>query len=253
MNKPRDINLISSLSQNSGIKPPLPIEGWIARDSNLTRFWFHPDVQDIIFEIEPERSGKEEFVIMWQALSPINLQVQEKGGLPIHAALVVKDGKGILLGAPGETGKSTCCRRLPPPWNPLCDDESIIVKDEETHYMVHPLPTWSNYILRRSEPTYKVEEFFPLAGIFFIEQSKTNEVVPIGQGQSIPILYRLAVDVYQITTWRYLERKEIRPLKVSLFNNISDMVKKVPTFILRVSLEGRFWDEIDKVLFTFYH
>jgi hypothetical protein len=33
-----------------------------------------------------------------------------------------------------------------------------------------------------------------------------------------------------------------------LFNNACELAKAVPAYILRVSLEGRFWEEMEKVI-----
>ncbi len=110
---------------------------------------------------------------MWSSLAPIYLREQLFGGMPFHAGLVERDYMGFLISAPSGTGKSTSCRRIPPPWKPLCDDEVFIVKDSKGTYKVHPFPTWSEFFNGRKR--HHLERFkraVPLSAIFFLEQSK---------------------------------------------------------------------------------
>lgn len=110
--------------------------------------------------------------------------MQDSGGLLFHAALVERDGKGVLLAGPGGSAKSTLCRRLPRPWCALSDDQALIIRDDRNRYLAHPMLTWSDYLWRRSERRWNVEHYVSLAAIFFIDQARSGEVVPIGQGQA---------------------------------------------------------------------
>ena len=229
------------------LKLPLPINGWISHDLRVIRFMYHSNVQDIIYMIGEEEGWEIELIRMEQALLPIYQRTIDYGGLPLHAALVEKDGRGVLLGGSGGAGKSTCCSRIPPPWHVLCDDETLIVKDSQKLYVAHPFPTWSDYLWRRSERTWNVERSVPLIAIFFLEQSERDEVVPIGQGQAAIMINQLAFQVSQ-QNWKTTNQEEGRSLKIRLFNNASELARSVPSFILRVSLTGQFWKEIEKVL-----
>jgi SynChlorMet cassette protein ScmC len=185
---------------------------------------------------------------MWLALYPIYQSVQEAGGLPLHAALVSREGIGVLLAAPAGSGKSTCCSRLPAPWETLCDDETLIVRDEQNHYLAHPFPTWSDYIFRTSERTWNVQDSVPLPVVFFLEQAPTDEVIPMGEGQAAVRFNQLATEV----CWRHWHRfdcKRQRRLKQRLFHNASEFAKAIPAYRLRASLNGRFWEQMERVLF----
>ena len=95
---------------------------WEPHDLVELRVWSHDNMPDFVCEIRDEMGGSELNILRLRlSLYPIYQRAQEAGGLPLHAGLVEKDGKGILLAAPSDTGKSTCCRRLPPPWKALCD------------------------------------------------------------------------------------------------------------------------------------
>jgi SynChlorMet cassette protein ScmC len=181
------------------------------------------------------------------SLYPIYQQVQDSGGLPLHAGLVEHNGKGVLLAGPKNAGKSTCCRRLPKPWYPLCDEETLIVKVNQERYLAHPFPTWSEYLAKRSEQTWNVHSHVPISSIFFLEQAGFDEAIPLGQGEASVFINQLATQVC-CRYWNNLGHEDLRTRKTKLFENVTELAEAVPAFRLRVSLKGRFWEEMEKVL-----
>lgn len=225
----------------------LPRGGWQVRKLPAIHIWYHRDVPDVICEFGHEGNHELDILRKSLALYPIFERAQSSGGLPFHAGLVERYGTGILLAGSGNTGKSTCCRRLHSPWHPLCDDETLVVRDEQKRYLAHPFPTWSEYLWRQSEQTWNVEAHVPLSAIFFLERAEIGEVVPMGRGQTAVSIIQSATQVYR-PNWNYLDREEARVLKKKLFDNACELAKEIPAFKLRVSLNGRFWEEIEKVL-----
>lgn len=224
----------------------LPRCGWKSRDFVDCRIWSNDDIEDIILEINCG-DEKLEFFAMRLSLCPLYQRAQEKGGLPFHAALIEHDGKGILLAAPAETGKSTCCRRLPSSWRALGDDESLVVRNGDQRYFAHPFPTWSDHILRGSQRTWDVQQHLPLSLIFFLEHGAPDKATRIGQGEAAVHIYHSATQVFY-RTWHYLSQEEARLLKRKAFENASDLARAVPAFMLRVSSNGRFWEKIEQAL-----
>lgn len=229
----------------------LSMKGWELHDLRLIRVWIHHDIPDVICEIGYEKDYNHDYdfnvVKMLLSLYPIYQRELNSGGLPFHAGLIERKDKGALLAAPGGTGKSTCCRRIPLPWNPLCDDEALIVFDGMGQYIVHPFPTWSELIQKRSESTWDVQRHVPLSAIFFLEQAKNDEVISIGQGQAAILINKMANQVCY-RNWKNLGLEKQALFKKELFNNSCELAKKIPAFILRVSLSGQFWEEIESVL-----
>jgi SynChlorMet cassette protein ScmC len=225
----------------------LPRDGWSFCDFKLLCVWLHRDVPDIICEIKGELNHEMDIIRMWYALHPIYQRCQESGGLPLHAALVERDGEGILLAGRGGAGKSTCCWRLPSPWRVLCDDEALIVRDNQKQYFVHPFPTWSDYLWERSRHTWDVQQYLPLSGTFFLKQGEMNEAIPLGQGEAATLITQSAIQVCQ-RNWRNSDRKEESVQRRKLFENASELARAVPAFRLRVSLNGQFWEKIEAVL-----
>ena len=225
----------------------LPRKGWKSRRIRAIQIWSHLRVPDLICEIGHERGYELDILRMMLALYPIFEKAQYSGGVSFHAALVERSGTGVLLAAPGSTGKSTCCRRFRGSWQPLCDDEALVVKNDEGRYLAHPLPTWSDYLLKRSGQARRVEECVPLGAIFFLEQAEADEVTPVGQGQSAVLITQSAMEVYY-PKWSSLDSERLRGVKKMLFENACELAKAVPAFRLRASLTGRFWEKIESVL-----
>ncbi|MBI5676765.1 MAG: SynChlorMet cassette protein ScmC [Nitrospirae bacterium] len=239
---------------NHGVKgekyPPLPYfsnDEWICHDERIVRIWKNPSVPDVICEVRNDICHEIDILNMGISLKPIYQKAQEQGGLPLHAALAELHGNGILIAASGGTGKSTCSRRLPDHWKALCDDETLIVLDSQKDYQAHPFPSWSNYLWKRSETTWNVQNSVPLSAIFFLEQAETDEVVPVTEGQSAILINESANQVCRKFS-RNLKGDDKRMLTNQIFNNACDMAKKIPAFILRAGLHGKFWEEMEEVI-----
>lgn len=221
--------------------------GWVCYDHKTIRIWYHNSITDVICEVKNNEGDDTEYMNMWYALQPIYQRSICGGGLPLHAGLVEIEGRGVLLAAPGGTGKSTCCCRLPDYWKPLCDDEALVVLDKQKKYRAHPFPTWSDYLWKRAEKTWNVQYSVPLCGVFFLEQSETDEVVPVGEGQATVLINESAAQVCQ-KFWRGRDKEDQRKFRKRIFNNACEMAKTIPAFRLRVSLHGKFWEEMERGL-----
>jgi SynChlorMet cassette protein ScmC len=226
---------------------PIPDESdrkWFGYDHKSLKVWCHERIPEVICEICGHSSHDEEIMNMWNALQPIYQHAQKSGGLPLHGALLEFEGKGIIIAAPGETGKSTCCRRVPGYWNPLCDDELLVVFDKKRGYRAHPFPTWSDYLWRKSEKKWDVEYSVPVQAVFFLEQARTDEAVVLGNGETAIRINRSATQVCQ-KFWRKLDKEHKRVLSQQLFRNSCEMAKAIRTYTLKATLEGRFWEEME--------
>jgi len=230
------------------MKNSLSLHEYSLHEAGSLRFWYSDNRPDVICEIGEEENRDKEIIKMWNLLLPISQKTQDNGGLPLHGALVEKQGRGIILAASGGIGKSTCCHRIPSPWRSLCDNETLIVKGKRGEYVAHPLPTWSEHLSQESERTWSVEQHLPLQAIFFLEQSDTDEVLPLGQGKAAIRIIQLAHEVSWLNFYD-LNQEEKRVIHKRLFRNASQLTMTVPSFILRATLTGSFWEKMEKVLF----
>lgn len=184
---------------------------------------------------------------MAHSLRPVYMRSIAIGGLPFHAALAELNGRGVLFAGSGGTGKSTCCRRLPSYWKPLCDDEVLVVLTKSGQYMVHPFPTWNDYIMKRSQNTWDVQYSVPLSAIFFIEQAEADEIIPMPMEHStMRIMESTDEALGNILT--NTSRDEKIAFNRNIFNNAFDMAYNIPVFQFRVSLNGRFWEKIEEAI-----
>jgi SynChlorMet cassette protein ScmC len=222
--------------------------GEIVRESRYVKFFYKRDgCPDIICLIGDEEDHVKEFYKMWDLLLPVYERVKQEGGMPFHAALLEKGGKGVLLSAEGGTGKSTCVRRVPSTWRTLSDDECLIVRDGQNGYMVHPLPTWSDYLLERSSRVWDVRQAVSLSGIFFLKQAETDEAILLGKGEASMRAYDSGRQVCQYGRIMK-EKEEERAGNIRMLDNAARLVQTVPSYVLNFSLTGSFWEEIEKVL-----
>jgi len=170
------------------------------------------------------------------------------GGTPMHAALAAHHGRGVLIAAPGETGKSTCCRRLPGDWQALCDDQALVLRAPDGGFRVHPFPTWSDHLWRDSENSWTVERAVPLSAIFFLEQASTDRAMPVGDpAEAVLSVLGAAKQVWE-PYWERVSSDEKMKASSLLFHNTSEIAAAVPCFRLSATLEGEFWKEMEAVM-----
>jgi SynChlorMet cassette protein ScmC len=223
--------------------------GWKAHPLNTIKLWSHDSVPHVICEFRHQEGAHVQNILSLRlSLLPIYKTAEQSGGLPLHSALVQYKEKGLMLAAPKKTGKSTCCRRFPSSWQVLCDEETLIVRDDKKQFMAHPFPTWSCYAAGESKKTWDTQNHIHLAAIFFLEQSEEDQVSPLGQGEAAAFINQTATQVCH-RFWNNLPDDEVIARKKRVFKNACELAGTIPTFRLGVSLKGRFWEEIEKVIF----
>jgi SynChlorMet cassette protein ScmC len=187
------------------------------------------------------------FASIWHSLYAVYNRSVQIGGLPFHSGLAEFNGKGVLFVGQSGTGKSTCYRRLPDHWNPLCDDETLVVLTKDNKYRAHPCPTWSDYAAGRTEKKYDFQYSVPVSALFFIVQSEKDEVIPLPKYQVSALITNSAIQFFS-KFYLFKPKKEYASIRRIIFDNASNMAKTIPAFKLCVSLNGRFWEKIEDVL-----
>jgi len=172
---------------------------------------------------------------------------QARGGVLLHGALVEKEGHGVILAGPGDVGKTTACRRLPSDWRSLCDDTTLVVCDNQGRYWGHPWPTWSNFMLGGSSGSWDVQHAVQLKSVLFLEKAGEEQILPLGTAQAICLLTQSAEQVSRLMS-RWTEKDEARLFRLQRFENICSLAQAVPSYVLRLSRNGTFWQEIEQAL-----
>lgn len=224
-----------------------PGEGWRVRISPGLELWSHPEVEETIGGLGDYHDRESTLYQMRFALYPLYEETVLSGGLPVHAALLEHEGRGILLAGRSGVGKSTACSRVPVPWKPLGDDLVLVVRDAEGRYHAHALPTWSALRSGQQDRTWDVGRPVPVAGIFFLVQSGTDETVYPGGGAASVMLDSASMMVFRSVN-SVTDPIDGSPLRRNVYSNAASMVSSVPCYVLRLSLTGPFWETIEEAL-----
>jgi SynChlorMet cassette protein ScmC len=187
------------------------------------------------------------FIQLMQLSLIIARDVQSRGGVLIHGALAERDGIGVILAAPGGTGKTSASNRLPAPWRSLCDDTTLVVRDLQGNYWAHPWPTWSRFLDGGPGGTWDVQTAVPLKGIFFLSHAVEDLVEFVGPGHAVSLLVECVKQASMFMA-PGLSQEETRALHLEWFNNLCALAQVVPTHVLHISLTGAFWQEIEQML-----
>jgi SynChlorMet cassette protein ScmC len=171
-------------------------------------------------------------------------QAECRGGLLVHGALVARDRFGVILAGPGGMGKTTACRRLQPPWRSLCDDATLVVRDQGGTYWGHPWPTWSNFLWGGPGGSWDVQNAVPLRAIFFLAQAQKDQAEPVETAQAVCLLLKSAEQTLS-PMMRGLGEDEIRAHRLLRFDSICALARAVPCYHLRLSHDGAFWQQMD--------
>lgn len=174
-------------------------------------------------------------------------EAQSRGGVLIHGALAERDGIGVILAAPGGTGKTTASNRLQPPWRSLSDDTTLVVRDPHGTFWAHPWPTWSRFADGGPGGAWGVQNPVPVKGIFCLARAAADRVERVGPGQAVTLLGAFA---RQVSTFMALglRAEELRALHLERFDNLCALARVVPAHVLHISLTGAFWREIEQAL-----
>ena len=206
-----------------------------------------PDVREILLWLGPAKDLRAKAEQMRRSLLPVYRRAILSGGLPFHAALMERGGRGVLLAGPSGAGKSTCCSRVPDNWRALADDLALGLFCGKGGFRVHPLPTWSAFEKGQENNLCKAGHSVPLEALFFLQQAETDELSPLAESQAAIGLAASAVEVFKAASIAYpsYEHPDIRK---AIYHNAAALSHRIPAYILRVSLTGRFWEKIEEVL-----
>ncbi len=221
--------------------------GCIYHSLGFMGVWTHPLAEDIIFEMSPETSPAIEILRMRATIDVIYSRATYAGALPLHGGLVVRDGVGVVLAGRSGAGKSTCCRRIPRPWNSPCDDEVLLVKDSLGEIRGHPFPTWTNCLEGHLSETWNVRESFMVKGIFFLNQAERDVVCSVGPGEAAILVNGSAKEVFSQYA-SCMNPSDAKRLRSRVLDLACGLAKEVPVFKLSVSPTGKFWMEVERVL-----
>jgi SynChlorMet cassette protein ScmC len=173
--------------------------------------------------------------------------METRGMLLLHAALIQRDGQGVLLAAAGDVGKTTAAMRAPSPWQVVCDDAALVALDRDGRPTVHAWPTWSAITDSRRSESWDVGSSLPLAGIAFIERAPSTRLRRFGPGHAA---VRIAESAEQLAaTWHPVRRlDQDRRARLRRFRSACSLAPAVPAFGLELTLDGDYWSPLQRAL-----
>ena len=254
--------IVSQLGKAMQLRPVADAIG-PSRQGDLCRFLVRVDAHTSVADCYVPLAAKKGGVVLC-VLSPsdhwggpyVNLvrlslvfarEAQARGGVLLHGALAELDGRGVILVAPGGTGKTTASNRLPSPWRSLCDDTTLVVRDAHGDYCAHPWPTWSRFLAGGPGGSWDVQRSVPVKGIFVLAQAVADRVERVGAGQAVSLLGEFV----EQASWFMapgLSKGELNALHLERFNNLCVLARTVPAHVLHISLNGAFWEKIEQAL-----
>lgn len=193
-------------------------------------------------DIEKQLPFRTQLMLLAQ---PMWLEAQARGGLLIHGALAEKDGGGVIMTGASGAGKSTACRRLPPPWQTLSDDLTLVVRDPGGRYWAHPWPTWSQFLISDHGGRWEVEKAVPLKSIVCLDRGDDDELRAVDAGAAACLLVKSAEQAAWQLILRMEDERLSREMSVQRFNNVCILARSVPAYILRLSRDGPFWEGLE--------
>ncbi len=136
---------------------------------------------------------------------------------------------------------------MPGDWRALADDLALGVSCGEGVFRVHPLPTWSAFEKGQENNLCKAGHSVPLEALFFLQQGQADECLSLVESQVAIGMAASAVEVFKAASIAYpsYEHPDVRK---SIYRNAAALSHRIPAYILRVSLTGRFWEKIEEVL-----
>jgi SynChlorMet cassette protein ScmC len=170
-----------------------------------------------------------------------------RGGLLLHGALAEFRGSGFVMAAPGGVGKSTASRRLPSPWRSLCDDMTLVVRDATGRSWAHPWPTWRLFLDNGPGGSWAVEHAVPLRAIFFLGRAPVDRLELVSAAEAAALTLESALD-FACEASRLTDVSAARKFWRQGVSAARALASAVPAYSLKLGLDGRFWEEIERVL-----
>lgn len=240
------LNLIAAI-MGLNLEVPVPMDTskiiTIAQydESGISVCWNNPPNFKSKILLMPENTE----IVGYYLSTLIGHLMLHSGGILVHGALAEVNGMGVIMAGPSGVGKSTASSRLSAPWRSMSDEATLIVRKTSGEYWAHPMPTWSKVIESGLDNSWKVPEAVPLKNIFILEQGQEDKVIPIGSGQATCTLLECANE-YFFGRPSFMSPNEIRTSNLKKWENVSALVRSIPVSILRATLTGQFWKEIER-------
>lgn len=155
-----------------------------------------------------------------------SLILARQGGLLVHAASAIRNGKAFLFAGVSGAGKTTISRLAPPDATLLTDEISYLRRNGHG-YVAHGTP-FAGELAKVGENVQA-----PLAALFLLHQALENKIQPVSEGEAVRALME-----------SILFFAHDSELVNKVFESACDLVRQVPVFRLSFVPDHRVWELI---------
>jgi hypothetical protein len=155
-----------------------------------------------------------------------SLLLAKQGGLLMHAASAVRNGRAFLFAGVSGAGKTTISR-LAPPDATLLTDEVSYLRREGDGYTAYGTP----FAGELAQPGENVRA--PLAALYLLAQGPQNRIESVGE-----------VDAMRAVLESILFFAHDRELVEQVFQSACELVRRVPVYRLTFVPDSRVWELI---------
>ncbi|MCB2211677.1 SynChlorMet cassette protein ScmC [bacterium] len=193
--------------------------------------------------VTPDSGDRHQWLMsMWYSLYPLYPALLKQGHLPVHGGLAEWNGRGVLFAAPGGTGKSTTLSRLPESWRTICDDETWLVPTD-AGLRAHPLPTWSDLVLRKKNGRWPSTTSLPLQHVVFLRQAEHVSVRRLDHAETAALLNQSVEQILR-RAWAVLVPPDLAAVKARMFELAEARARSLSGILLDLNLHDPFADKL---------
>ena len=153
-----------------------------------------------------------------------SLLLARSGGVLLHAASGIRNGRGVTFSGVSGAGKTTLARLAPPGVLLLTDEVSYLRRDGEG-FRVYGTPFSGELGLRGQDVSA------PLGALYLIEHGAVNRIVPLTQPGAVRRLLRNTLFFAQDTD-----------LVSGVFATLCELIERVPVCRLEFAPDARVWE-----------
>ena len=101
--------------------------------------------------------------------------------------------------------------------------------------------------MRRKKTARRIEEAVPVSAFCFLKQAKKDRIEFIGPGQA-------SISIFQhshqntLRSFHDISKNETAQVRNKIMENACQAAKTIPAYILEAKKNGKFWEELDKIL-----
>ncbi len=214
------------------------------------RYLFDPSHTDgcMFFNLDEYRNAAMRILAIGAIGDALQLQLLSRGNCaPCHCALVEIDGRGAVIGGAGDSGKTTCARRIPPPHRALADDYALLFVHEGA-LLAQAMPTWSRLSDGDSGYVADCSQVVDVDAFFFLRCGADDFTEPLEGGRAVVQLNAVLQDLLCVRTVVDMPDGVRETRRSGIFSFAEQLVRWKPAWHLHASLHGDFWNPMQTAM-----